>query len=227
MTEEEDYIVQNPYHPTEKERLAIEELTNKGLDSEDWNSQKAGITDFKDHMREYMYYEQNCRCAYCRIELPIACCFLQREHIIPKAPHPKWMFEPRNLCFACDRCNNFKGDEEVLRNQYAVAYPTDSKDFLIVNPFLDKYSDHIELKDGIIYVGRTKKGRFTIDTCKLYRPDLALERAKERMEKENPDSVRSQLLSLLSSLPLSDAERTQTLVNFGKIVKTYKRKHRG
>nr|DAR01391.1 MAG TPA: hypothetical protein [Bacteriophage sp.] len=47
------------------------------------------------------------------------------------------------------------------------------------------------------------------------------------MEKENPDSVRSQLLSLLSSLPLSDAERTQTLVNFGKIVKTYKRKHRG
>lgn len=120
--------------------------------------QKAGITDFKDHMREYMYYEQNCRCAYCRIELPIACCFLQREHIIPKAPHPKWMFEPRNLCFACDRCNNFKGDEEVLRNQYAVAYPTDSKDFLIVNPFLDKYSDHIELRMGSYMLGGQRKG---------------------------------------------------------------------
>lgn len=85
MTEEEDYIVQNPYHPTEKEKLAIEELANKGLDSGDWNSKKTGITEFKDHMREHMYYEQNCRCAYCRTELPIACCFLQRDHIVPKA----------------------------------------------------------------------------------------------------------------------------------------------
>lgn len=165
-------------------KLAIEELVNKGLDSGDWNSKKTGITEFKDHMREHMYYEQNCRCAYCRTELPIACCFLQRDHIVPKAPHPQWMFEPRNLCFACDKCNNFKGDKEVLRNRYAVAYPTDSKDFLIVNPFLDKYSDHIELKDGIIYIGKTKKGRFTIDTCQLFRPDLALERAKKRWRRK-------------------------------------------
>ena len=114
MTEEEDYIVQNPYQPTEKEKLAIEELVNKGLESGDWNSKKTGITEFKDHMREHLYYEQNCRCAYCRTELPIACCFLQRDHIVPKAPHPQWMFEPRNLCFACDKCNNFKGDKEVL-----------------------------------------------------------------------------------------------------------------
>lgn len=46
----EDYIVQDPYHPTEKEKLAIEELTNKGLVPGDWNSQKAGITEFKDHI---------------------------------------------------------------------------------------------------------------------------------------------------------------------------------
>ena len=31
MTEEEDYNVQNPYHPTEKEKLAIEELQIKDL----------------------------------------------------------------------------------------------------------------------------------------------------------------------------------------------------
>ena len=113
----EDYIVQDSYHPTEKEKLAIEELTNKGLVPGDWNSQKAGITEFKDHIREYMYYEQNCRCAYCRIELPIACCYGQREHIVPKTPHPKWMFEPRNLCFACEKCNNFKWDEEFDCNK--------------------------------------------------------------------------------------------------------------
>ena len=225
MTEHEDYIVQVPYQPTEKERHTIEELMTKGLVSDDWNSKKTGITEFKDHMREHMYYEQNCRCAYCRIELPIACCFLQREHIIPKAMHPKWMFEPRNLCFTCDRCNNFKGDEEVLKNQYAANYPTESNDFLIINPFLDKYSDHIILKNDIIYVGKTKKGRFTINTCHLYRTDLALERAKKRMETENPDTVRTQLLSLLSSLPISDEEKSKVLVNFGKIVKIYKQNH--
>lgn len=177
-------------------------------------------------MREHMYYEQNCRCAYCRTELPIACCFLQRDHIVPKAPHPQWMFEPRNLCLACDKCNNFKGDKEVLRNRYAVAYPTDSKDFLIVNPFLDKYSDHIELKDGIIYIGKTKKGRFTIDTCKLFRIDLALERAKKKMETDKPGTVRTQLLSFLSSLPIGDKEKRKTLERFEKIVKIYKLKHR-
>lgn len=221
----EDYVVQNPYQPTEKEKLAIKELTDKGLVPEDWNSQKVGITEFKNHIREYMYYEQNCRCAYCRIELPIACCFLQREHIVPKTSHPKWMFEPRNLCFACDRCNNFKLDEEVLERPHTIIYPTDSKAFFIVNPFLDKYSDHIELKEGIIYVGKTRKGRFTIDTCHLYRPELALERAKQRMETENADTVRSQLLALLSTVCKSD-EKDKTLGKFEKIVDVYKIKHK-
>lgn len=173
-----------------------------------------------------MYYEQNCRCAYCRIELPIACCFGQREHIVPKVSHPKWIFEPRNLCFACEKCNNFKWDEEVLKKPHAVAYPTDSKAFMIINPFLDKYSDHIELKEGIIYVGKTKKGRFTIDTCHLYRPELALERAKKRMETEKPETIRTQLLALLSILPISNEGKNKTLENFEKIVEKYKKEHK-
>lgn len=221
----EDYIVQDPYQPTEKEKLAIEELTNKGLVPGDWNSSKAGITEFKDNIHEYMYYKQNCRCAYCRIEIPIGCCFGQREHIVPKTPHPEWMFEPRNLCFACDKCNNLKLDKEVLKKPNAVTYPTNSKAFMIINPFLDKYSDHIELKAGIIYVGKTKKGRFTIDTCHLYRPELALERAKKRMETEKPETIRTQLLALLSILPISNEERNKTLENFEKIVEKYKKGH--
>ena len=170
-----------------------------------------------------MYYEQNCRCAYCRIELPIACCFLQREHIVPKTPHPKWMFDPRNLCFACDRCNNYKNDDEVLRNPDVANYPVESDDYLIINPFLDKYSDHIELKEGIIYVGKTDKGRFTINTCHLYNTEFALERAKQRMKDEKPEAVRSQLLSLLSSSPATAEEINKVKQNSEKIVKMYKR----
>lgn len=223
MTELEDFIVQEPYSPTDEEKEAISELEMKGLVPGDWSSGKKGIVSFKDNMREHMYYEQNCRCAYCRIELPIACCFLQREHIVPKTPHPKWMFDPRNLCFACDRCNNYKNDDEVLRNPDVANYPVESDDYLIINPFIDKYSDHIELKEGIIYVGKTDKGRFTINTCHLYNTEFALERAKQRMKDEKPEAVRSQLLSLLSSSPATAEEINKVKQNSEKIVKMYKR----
>lgn len=222
MTEQEDFIIQKPYQPKEEELLAISELKAKGLVPKDWDSGKNGIKSFKENLREYMYYEQNSRCAYCRIEIPIACCFLQREHIIPKNTHPIWMFEPRNLCIACDRCNNYKLDEEVLSNPKTDVYPTKSCDFLIINPFLDKYSEHIELKGGIIYVGKTEKGRFTIKTCHLYRMDLVLERAKMRMATENADSVMTQILLILSNMTISDKDRNNVLANLGKIVKMYK-----
>lgn len=226
MTELEDFIVEKAYQPTEEEKHAISELKANGLTANDWNSQKNGIKLFKDHLREYMYYEQNCRCAYCRIELPIGCCFLQREHIVYKNLHPQWMFEPRNLCIACDRCNNFKLDTEVLNNPTVKAYPKDSKDFLIVNPFLDKYSEHIELKNGIIYEGKTKKGKFTVATCQLYRIELALERAKMRMKEENPDTVQAQMLVLLSTIPASEEEINKVKENLKKIVRMYKKSHK-
>lgn len=222
MTDLEDFIVQDAYQPTEEEKLAIAELEKKGLVAKDWNSKKKGIKSFKDNMREYMYYEQNCRCAYCRIELPIACCFLQREHIVPKDLHPLWMFYPCNLCFTCDRCNNYKNDKEVLCNPKVMDYPKDSGEFLIINPFLDKYSDHIELINGLIYVGKTKKGRFTIDTCHLYSLNFVLERAKLRMQTEKPDSVQTQILSLLSSMPVSPSESKRFILHLQKIVKMYK-----
>lgn len=222
MTELEDYVVKNTYQPSEDEKKAISELKKKGLVPDDWNSSKKGIKSFKDNLRRHMYYEQNCRCAYCRIELPIACCFLQREHIVYKNLHPQWMFEPRNLCFACDRCNNYKDDTEVLSNPSAAGYPTEGKDFLIVNPFLDKYSEHIELKNDILYVGKTNKGKFTVQTCHLYNLDLALERAKMKMEKENPDTVLTQLLSLLSAMAVSEGEMKRVLENFSKIVEMFK-----
>lgn len=225
MTELEDFIVHSPYSPTEEEKTAISELERKGLVSDDWNSQKKGIKSFKDNMREYMYYEQNCRCAYCRIEIPIACCFAQREHIIPKKLHPQWTFNVQNLCFTCDRCNNNKKDEEVLVHPAVQKYPFDSREFLIVNPFLDKYSEHIKLENDIVYVGKTTKGRFTIKTCHLYNLDFVLERAKMKMRDEKkPDTVRSQVLSLLSESPVPEEEENRVLTNLEKVVKMYKNK---
>lgn len=74
-------------------------------------------------------------------------------------------------------------------------------------------------------MGKTKKGRFTIETCHLYRTDLVLERAKMRMENEKPDTVLTQILLLLSKMQIPENERTKVLAKFGKIVKKYKKLH--
>jgi len=103
-------------------------------------------------------------------------------------------------------------------------YPFDSREFLIVNPFLDKYSEHIKLENDIVYVGKTTKGRFTIKTCHLYNLDFVLERAKMKMRDENPDTVRSQVLSLLSESPVPEEEEKRVLTNLEKVVKMYKNK---
>lgn len=223
MTVQEDFIIQEPYSPTPEELHAIEELKTKGLVPNDWNSQKVGIKSFKDNIRNEMYYKQNCRCAYCRMELFSATHFLQREHIVHKNEHPQWMFEPRNLCVTCDWCNNYKKDEEVLFKPNVEDYPTASEDYKIVNPFLDTYSEHIKIEEDLIYVGKTNKGRFTINTCKLYRPELALERAKQKMKTENPESVMTQMLSLLSTNSFSINELNEVQRRAEQIVRMYKR----
>lgn len=46
------------------------------------------------------------------------------------------------------------------------------------------------------------------------------------METDKPDTIRTQLLALLPSLPIGDKEKRKTLERFEKIVKIYKLKHR-
>lgn len=225
MTDREDFRVKRPYLPTQIERNTISELKDRGLKAGDWESRKSGIVSFKEHILEHMYYEQNFRCAYCRIEQSSACSFLQREHIVPKSLHPEWMFEPINICFTCERCNNSKGNTEVLDNPVASVYPTRSSDFKIVNPFIDKYSDHIELKEDLIYVGKTPKGIFTIKKCKLHSPEYALDRAKRKMEdSSNPDIIKDQVLRLLSThQKIDDEAMNEVKRKVEKIVSVYKR----
>ena len=45
------------------------------------------------------------------------------------------------------------------------------------------------------------------------------------MESESPDNVCTQLLALLSSLPICEEEKNKALESFRKVVKIYKQKH--
>ena len=107
MTELEDFVVREPYRPTEEEKQTIKELEAGGLKAEDWDSEKKHIKSFKKNLRNDMYKKQNKLCAYCRIHVPIACVPMHREHIVYKDEHPQWMFLPENLCIACPCCNEW------------------------------------------------------------------------------------------------------------------------
>lgn len=57
-------------------------------------------------------------------------------------------------------------------------YPTGGDDFLFVNPYFDKYSEHIEIRNDILYHGITQKGIYTVDKCHLNRMNLTIARAE-------------------------------------------------
>ncbi len=222
MTPEEDFIVEEPYIPTEEESKAIAVLKAKGFKPDDWKSRKKGINSFKENFREYMYGKQNKLCAFCRIHVPLACVPMHREHIVFKDKHPEWMFLPENLCIACPICNDFKGITEVLAHPRTTVYPTTSSGFKIIHPMYDRYSKHIELIGGILYHGLTKKGKFTINTCHLYRVELAEERVDQLKIEDNKESILAGLLKLLkqSEKYVDDNEKFKSSVT--EIVNKYK-----
>ena len=200
MTQEEDFIVSEPYQPTEEEKQAIRELENKGLVASDWKSGSKYIKNFKEHLKNDMYKKQYKRCAFCRIHIPTGCVHMHRDHIVYKDAHPQWMFLPENLCVSCPICNEFKGTTEVLTNPKTAVYPKDSNGFKIIHPLYDRYSEHIELLNGILYKGKTAKGVFTIETCHLYRVDLAEERVDMKMHEVNKGNIVAELV-YLTTLP--------------------------
>lgn len=198
MTDKEDFIIQEPYQPTEEERQAIKELEDKeqGLVAEDWDSQKTYIKSFKKNLRNDMYKKQNKLCAFCRIHVPSTCVPMHREHIVYKNKHPQWTFLPENLCVACPFCNEYKGTTEVLVDPQTSIYPKVGDGFKIIHPLYDRYSDHIELLGGVLYRGKTDKGVFTIEKCHLHRVGLAEERADQKMYMENKGSIIAELIHL-------------------------------
>lgn len=224
MTEKEDFVVQEPYQPTAKEKQAIDELRNKpqGLVASDWNSKKTHIKSFKENLRLDMYNKQNELCAFCRIHIPYACVPMHREHIVYKNKHPQWTFLPENICVACPSCNGFKGTTEVLVNPQTKIYPKDGNGFNIIHPLYDRFSDHIELLGGVLYRGKTDKGIFTIDTCHLYRIELAEERANQKMYKENKGSIIAELVNL-TTLSNQYVDNQEEFIKYIKdIVEGYK-----
>lgn len=224
MTEEEDFMVAEPYRPTEDEKQAIAKLEAKGLKAKNWDSKRKFIKSFKENLREDMYEKQNELCAFCRIHVPLSCVPMHREHIVYKDEHPQWMFLPENLCIACPLSNEFKGTTEVLANPNTKTYPRNGSGFKIIHPLYDRYSEHVDLIGGILYRGKTDKGRFTIATCHLYRVKLAEERVTQLKIEENEGTIIAGLMKLLSQSEMYVDDNKKFIQRVTKIVDSYKQK---
>ena len=70
------------------------------------------------------------------------------DHIVPKAVHGEFTFEPFNLVSSCGSCNSKvkKGERETINLPSTSIYKNNS--FLIVHPYFSNPDDHIKYKDA-------------------------------------------------------------------------------
>lgn len=147
-----------------------------GSEHTQWNHTSGPIVSIRDSIRQHYFLEQHFLCAYCRME------HKQRhgltwdvEHIIPKATHPQFLYEPENLALACKECNISKDNKNVLTRQIskAASLPKNNSDYSIIHPHLDKYSDHMEIaviENKVFHRPKNKdKGKETFILCDLIR----------------------------------------------------------
>ncbi len=84
-------------------------------------------------------------------------------------------------------------------------FPNSSNEFKIVNPYLDDYQSHLDFIDDILIVvaNNSNKGRETIKLYKLYRPELAEDRARELQL--NKQTSNQKLMARLTSATIDQA----------------------
>jgi hypothetical protein len=136
--------------------------------SQYWSSDEVDFIrgEAKDYYKKIQQYE----CCYCRHTITIKHSGVwDIEHIVSRSENVGFMFNPKNLCVACKDCNGIKSDTKVLVNPAAKHYPTRSDSFRIVHAHLDPYEIHIDNFRGRIYLPKSRKGEFTIATCRLNR----------------------------------------------------------
>lgn len=200
MDDFEDFVIDMPYSCSDEDMELISSSQSYPPVAEDWYKDR--LQAFKNRFKDYIEQQQNSYCAYCRTYVDTGNSPFDIEHIVPKSRHAQWTFNVENLCLSCRKCNFAKGKKETLVDKDAEEYPHNGNGFKIIHPYHDKYSEHIELVEGILYKGLTEKGKFTIKTCNLNRYELAVSRVRQQIVSANPHSFSSELISRISNSKL-------------------------
>lgn len=120
--------------------------------------------------RQTLRYDFFHSCAYCTMsEAEATAIRFTIDHYEPRAAHPELVNEYSNLMYACDECNQRKGNRYPPSNARANGYR-------FFRPDEDAYSTHFELS-GIRLEGKTNVGSYSIEAIDLNR--LALRKLRE------------------------------------------------
>lgn len=162
-----------------------------------------GYSTFKGNIKVYLKKKQRGRCAFCRCRISNGTSWSNLEHLVSKTDYPQFKFKPENLVYCCTKCNMSKVKQSVLGNPDMIkanqVFPNNSNEFKIINPYYDDYEQHIDFLDDIIVVvaNNSSKGRETIKLYKLFRSELAEDRASEFSISQQ--TINQQLLARLTS----------------------------
>jgi len=150
------------------------------------------------------------------------------EHVVNKGSRLDWMFLPQNMVLSCKLCNSSKGTKKALKDMTLSDYPDDGEEFLFVNPYFDRYSEHIEIKNDILYMGITDKGKYTVKECHLNRPKLTIARAEEVIKNSAHGFVSVFLLvnDPAYAKVVEDKDQIINKLHLKERIRQYKSKHR-
>jgi hypothetical protein len=114
-------------------------------------------------LRDRLLEADDHRCAYCQKTEANTGQPMTTDHIIPQAQDGETTFG--NLCFACRRCNEFKGSAVRARD------PLIGEVVALFHPRQQMWADHFQWNEpGELIVGLTAVGRATVIALNMNNP---------------------------------------------------------
>lgn len=200
--------IENAYKLKNSEKQII--ATHFSGDYNDWK--KETFKGIKKSIVEYLRDEQENKCCYCKRELGYDIKDVDIEHILPKSQFGQFTFNTKNLALSCPGCNTKKGNKVITSYNYQ-RYPRNGKNIKIVHAHYDEYYNHIEIKDGLIFVPISRKGSETITACELFRLRHLQKRA---IEQKTKGGIRKLVEMLRTASKTEEEELKQALLDIIK-----------
>jgi 5-methylcytosine-specific restriction endonuclease McrA len=111
-------------------------------------------------LRRLVAERARARCEYCLTQEEITGAAMEIDHILPEALDGPT--EESNLCLACTKCNDYKGDEITASD------PMTGELAVLFNPRQQQWKEHFAwTAEGDEIVGLTPTGRATVKTLNL------------------------------------------------------------